>query len=102
CYNDLLRVYLERVEQSHLAADLPDLSLMLEFGVAQVTQVSLIGLGLSRTAAVMLGELITSDDLSEAGALEWLREGVWLEADLPALVKAEVAQLLSLRATSAA
>jgi hypothetical protein len=97
CYNDLLRVYLNEIDRADLAESIPDLGVMLEFGVAQQTQVSMIGLGLSRTSAVMLGDLITADDLTEDGALEWLREGIWRSAALPALVKAEIENLLSMR-----
>jgi hypothetical protein len=97
CYSDLLRVYFSEIDRPDLAESVPDLGVMLEFGVAQQTQVSLIGLGLSRTSAVELGDLITADNLDEEGALRWLREGVWREADLPALVKTEVENLLATR-----
>jgi superfamily II DNA/RNA helicase len=95
CYNDLLRVHLQAIGRVDLIGQLrDDLQLLLEFGVSLPTQVSLIGLGLSRTSAVLLGELITQDDLDEVGALRWLREGIWQSADLPELVRAEVERIL--------
>lgn len=95
CYIDLLKVYLNEINRNDLVESLPDLGIMLEFGVAQQTQVSLIGLGLSRTSAVMIGDLITADDLTEEGALSWLRENPWSETDLPALVKGEIEAVLA-------
>lgn len=47
-----------------------------------------------------LGELITADDLTEAGVIAWLGEGPWRVADLPALVKAEIGCVLALRLTA--
>jgi hypothetical protein len=95
CYTDLLRLYYSEIDRPDLAEALrDDLQLMLEFGVSIPTQVSLIGLGLSRTAAVMLGELITDDNLSERTTLEWLRGGVWRESDLPLLVRSEVEKVI--------
>jgi hypothetical protein len=99
CYTDLLRVHFHAIERPDLAARLrDDLHLMLEFGVSIPTQVSLIGLGLSRTSAVLLGDLITDDQLNEAATLAWLTTGVWREADLPVLVRAEVERVLESQA----
>jgi hypothetical protein len=50
-----------------------------------------------RGSAVELGDLITAADLDEEGALWWLGEDAWREADLPALVKMEVESLLATR-----
>jgi hypothetical protein len=53
--------------------------------------------GRSNRSAVERGDLITADDLDEGGALPGLGEGAWREADLPALVKVEVENLLATR-----
>jgi hypothetical protein len=92
CYRDVLEVHLAEIGRSDLIEQLPDLGVLLELGVSQQTQVSLIGLGLTRTAAVMLADLITADDLTERGALEWIiaNRALWFESDLPALVKREI------------
>jgi hypothetical protein len=51
----------------------------------------------SNYSAVELGDLITADDWDEEGALRWLGEACVAEADLPALVKMEVENLLATR-----
>jgi hypothetical protein len=91
-YRDLLRLHLTAIGRQDLVDLMPDLSVLLELGVGQLTQVSLIGIGLSRTSAVALSELIAADNLNEASALVWIQKNraVWTEADLPALIKREV------------
>lgn len=97
CYCDVLSFYLKEKNRDDLIKQLPDLSVLLEFGVSQKTQVSLIGLGLSRTSTILISELITKDSLNETKSLEWLRENIkiWRDSNLPALVKKEVERVLS-------
>jgi len=94
CYVDLLRVYLQRMDRNDLVERLFELNILLEFGVSQTTQLSLMGLGLSRSSAIALSELITDDSLNEADCLRWLEEQNWMTQDMPALIKREVADLL--------
>ena len=94
CYVDLLRVYLESIERKDLVGRLLSLNILLEFGVSQTTQLSLIGLGLSRSSAIALSEFITDDSLDESECLQWLKENDWMTKDMPALIKQEVANLL--------
>ncbi len=94
CYVGLLRVYLQRIDRQDLVQKLFELNVMLEFGVSQTTQLSLMGLGLSRSSAIALSELITDDSLDEAGCLEWLAEQTWMTQDMPALIKREISELL--------
>ncbi|MHB9038776.1 MAG: DEAD/DEAH box helicase [Armatimonadota bacterium] len=94
CYVDLLRVYLESIGRQDLVAErLFELNVLLEFGVSQQTQLSLMGLGLSRSSAISLSELITDDALDEADCLKWLRENDWMTEDMPALIKREIHDL---------
>lgn len=93
CYVDLLRVYLQRMDRQDLVEQLFELNILLEFGVSQTTQLSLMGLGLSRSSAIALSELITDDSLDEAGCLRWLEEQNWMTQDMPALIKREIADL---------
>jgi hypothetical protein len=94
CYVDLLKVYLERINRQDLVERLFEINILLEFGVSQMTQLSLMGLGLSRYSAIALSELITDDSLDEAGCLKWLEEQNWMTQDMPALIKREIAELL--------
>lgn len=67
CYIDVLRFHLEEIGRSELAARIPRLNVWLEFGTAIQTQLSLIGLGLSRTSAIELSQLIADDNLDVPG-----------------------------------
>lgn len=98
CYIDLLRFHLEIIDRLDLATDLPDLNLMLELGVSRPTQIALISLGLSRTSTIMLSELITDDNLDEAGALRWLSEGMWRQSSLPELVRIDIENVINVHA----
>jgi len=97
CYVDLLRVYLENIERQDLVERLLELNVLLEFGVSQTTQLSFIGLGLSRSSAIAISELIADDSLNESECLQWLRENDWMTQDMPELIKREVANSLATR-----
>jgi hypothetical protein len=60
---------------------------MLEFGVSEDTQVSLISMGLSRTTVVSLLELMPSSDWAVDDCLRWLREQDIELLDGPTLVQ---------------
>ena len=92
CYRDLLRFHLRECGRPELIEEIPDVAILLEFGVSQQTQLALIGLGLSRTSTISLSEIIAADQLSAEMVMEWLRVNgrLWRESDLPALVKKEV------------
>jgi len=95
CYVDLLKVYLEESKREDLIERLLELNILLEFGVSQKTQLSLIGLGLSRSSAITLSEFITDDLLDESECLQWLKENDWMRKDMPALIRREVANLFA-------
>jgi hypothetical protein len=97
CYCEVLRHHLLEVGRDDLADQLPALSVFLELGVSQATQISLVGLGLSRTSTILVSELITSDSLTESQALQWLsdNEDVWKHSSLPTLVRREIERVLA-------
>jgi hypothetical protein len=95
CYCDLLRHFLGLKHRDDLIGRIPDLSMLLEFGVSQGTQMSLIVWGLSRTSAIAVSELIARDGMSLLECDEWLKKGDWRSFALPALVKREVEQVLA-------
>ena len=103
CYCDVLRQHLTEIKRADLLNQLPQLSVFLELGVNQQTQVSLIGLGLSRTSTISVSELITTDSLTEPQALRWLiqNEEIWSHSSLPALVKREIERVLAQHKVSA-
>jgi hypothetical protein len=95
CYLDVLTIHLEQAGKAELAAEMPDLTMMLELGVSRQTELSLMGLGLSRTTAVALSELIVADDLDREGVLAWMADHDLAQFDLAALIKLEVAEVLA-------
>jgi len=99
CYVDLLKAHLERIDRRDLIESLSELKLnvLLEFGVSQHTQLSLISLGLSRSSAIALSELIADTELDEQGCLKWLAENDWMTADMPELIRREIGDLLKER-----
>ena len=96
CYRDLLQVVLLERGRQDLIAEYPDLSIYLEYGVAQETQISLITSGLSRTSTIALSEIIASNSLSKEGVREWLLTNarLWQESSLSPLVKREITAIL--------
>ncbi len=95
CYVDLLRVYLQQIGRDDLIERLLELNILLEFGVSQTTQLSLMGLGLSRSSAIAISEYITGDSLNEAACMQWLKENNWMAEDMPEIIKREITILLS-------
>lgn len=96
CYMDVLRYHLSSIDQLDLISHLPDLNMLLELGVSQVTQMSLLSLGLSRTSAISISEFISSDDMRAEEVLVWLRYQEWETFDIPEIVKREVSKVLAL------
>ena len=72
CYIDILRYYFAQNQKVDLYEQIPELNIWLEFGVSQQTQISLIGLGLSRNTAITLSEFIANDSLSRDECLDWI------------------------------
>lgn len=100
-YSAVLKQALLATDQPELASEVPELETLMEFGVAQTTQMSLIGLGLSRTTAIGISEFIAADDLDREAALDWLiqNRSTWSYASIPNLIKAEVVNLIDRRSS---
>ncbi|MFZ2973293.1 MAG: DEAD/DEAH box helicase [Ferribacterium limneticum] len=90
CYNDLLAHYFLSIDRLDLQKEVTDVSVFLELGLNQKTQLSLVGIGLSRTAAVMLSEIISNDNFSEDECANWLLDYDWQSSDFPNLVQVEI------------
>lgn len=73
-----------------LIDEIPQLNIWLEFGVAQQTQLSLIGIGLSRHTAIMLSEYINNDRMTQKECREWVMSTDLNELDLPPLMAEEI------------
>lgn len=94
CYIDVLRFYLESTGQHKLLEEIPDLSMWLEFGVSQQTQISLIGIGLSRNTAIVISEFIGNDNLSKSEVIVWLRNNDFEKLDISEIIVREIQNVL--------
>lgn len=94
CYIDVLRHHLQQVDRADLVDQVPDVNIWLEFGASQQTQLSMMGLGLSRTTAIALSEFIVDDNLSESEALARISELSIESLGLPLAVQREIMQLV--------
>lgn len=104
CYVDVLAVHLRSIGREDLVGVLPDLTLALEFGVGSRTQLSFLSLGLTRSAALSLAELLRQDfealgmgdeagSLDEDAALAWLLNARLADRGLAKLILREVETL---------
>jgi hypothetical protein len=94
CYVDLLKHFLVNIGREELLIEIMDLNVLLEFGVSQTTQLSLIGLGLSRSTAIALSEIIADTSLNEQECKKWLLLNKWMTDDMAELSKKEILNLL--------
>ncbi|MFH5823119.1 DEAD/DEAH box helicase [Georgenia sp. AZ-5] len=100
CYADIVELVAPRSTDD---PPRPDVTMMLELGVSRPTEVSLMSLGLSRTATIQISEFIADGDMDTAAALEWLDEQDLGSFGLPALVVREATEVVRrarLRATA--
>jgi hypothetical protein len=100
CYQDVLRDQLDASGIDVDETDDPDVVMMLELGVSSGTALSLMTLGLSRTTAIAVADLIADDDMSAEDCRAWLAARDLTGIDLPALVLREVERTVTGRATS--
>lgn len=89
CYLDLLKAHAENVGGDGIG-DFPDITMMLELGVSKITEVSMMALGLSRTATIALSKFINEDQLMPEEVLVWLQRQNIEGLNLPVLVQREV------------
>ncbi len=94
CYNDILSYTLKENGKEELIESIPPLHLYLELGASSQTMINLIGIGLSRTAAGLLSNLITNASMSRDGVLDWLKRVNLNTLDLPNSVKEEIKQVV--------
>jgi len=92
---DVLYFYTRQSGLSDVVRELPNLELWLELGVSVRTQLSLMELGLSRTGAIEVFELMMNDNMDKAETLLWLRSAdPSVLINLPELVKQEISRVL--------
>ncbi|GHV60169.1 hypothetical protein FACS1894182_14970 [Bacteroidia bacterium] len=85
---------MELHNRQDLLANIPQLSLWLEFGVSQKTHLSLLSLGLSRNSVIELTTYITRTEMSKEESLNWLREQNLEQLDLSSIIVEDIKKVL--------
>ncbi len=97
CYSDILRLSMDKCGRSELADEIVDLGTYLEFGASQRTQISLMALGFSRTAAIEISARIAADNFDEERCISFLQDNGWENETFSELVKREIRDVLKTR-----
>lgn len=97
-YVDILKYYFESVGDDVSISKIPQISLWLEFGASKQTQISLMSMGFTRTAAVELSDLMVEEDFDRTQCLSWLRNNNVQALDLPNSIVREIDVVLELMA----
>ena len=90
CYIDILTFFFQQTDQLQLIDEIPQLNIWLEFGVSQQTQLSFIGIGLSRHTAIRLSEYINNDRMTHNECRQWIKSTTLSDLDLPILMVEEI------------
>lgn len=93
CYIDILKFFLQERKEFDLIDNIPDLSLWLEFGVSEETQISLLAIGFSRQTAIILSELIVNSELNKFEVIKWLIDMQLDNYDISPIVKSEIYEI---------
>lgn len=94
CYNDLLSCVLKELHEEQYEASIPPLHLFLELGGSSGTMISLMGMGLSRTAAAQVVPSMISTSMKREEIEAWLKHTNLNALGLPKSVLSEIEQVL--------
>ena len=94
-YVDVLRFFLRSNGKDSLVDQIPNLHIWLELGVSQQTQISLIGLGLTRNTAIVLSEFMANDSLNRDECKTWITKNDVLMLPISSVMKSEVTRLVA-------
>lgn len=94
CYNDLLSYVLRQLHEEKYESSIPPLHLFLELGGSSGTMISLMGMGLSRTAAAQIVPSMISTSMNREEIESWLKHTNIYALGLPQSVLAEIEQVL--------
>ena len=97
CYIDVLKLYLGSKGNLEAIQKIPQLNLWLEFGASKMTQISLMAMGFTRTAALEFSELMVDENYDKSKCLWWFSQNDINSMDLPAGILNEAKKILSLQ-----
>lgn len=90
CYLDLLRHFLKSRGEDELLQSIPNLHMWLEFGASEETQLSLLTLGFSRTAAIQISEIIGQENFTLDKCIDWVRNFHFANTNLAETIQEEI------------
>ena len=97
CYIDILKYYLALKNHNELLEKIPQLNLWLEFGASKTTQISLMSMGFTRTAALEFSDLMVDENFNKKQCIQWFHSNNIHAMDLPAAIIAEADYLMDLQ-----
>lgn len=97
CYTDILQYF---SETQKLDLEVKDVRLWLEFGASNRTQISLMAMGISRTAAIELAGIIPNDSLDETQVTDWISNNPIEQLGLSDLVVSDIKKAVQVSAVS--
>lgn len=97
CYIDVLRYYLITNGKEDAIKDIPPLSLWLEFGASQITQISLMSMGFTRMTALELSELMVDTELDKESCIKWFENNNVHAMDISKTILLEIDKVLELQ-----
>lgn len=98
CYRDILNFFME-LNKVPIEDELENVNIWLELGASQTTQISLMGLGFTRTTAISIADLLKDPDLDGVECLDLLKVVNWEKTTLSPIMKREIIQILTLYVT---
>lgn len=97
CYLDILKYYFELTNNIEAIKKIPQISLWLEFGASKATQISLMSMGFTRTAALELSDLIVAEDYDKVKCMAWFSQNNVHSMDISPTILQEVDKVLTLQ-----
>lgn len=97
CYIDVLKLYLGSKGDYASIDKIPQLNLWLEFGASKTTQISLMAMGFTRTAALEFSDLIVDESFDKEQCIRWFISNNIHAMDLPASIINEAERILGLQ-----
>lgn len=73
------------------------MNLWLEFGASKTTQISLMAMGFTRTAALEFSDLIVDENYNKEQCLHWFQTNNINAMDLPASIINEAGRIIKLQ-----
>jgi superfamily II DNA/RNA helicase len=95
CYRDILNYFLV-LHDLEIDEVLKDVNLWLELGTSELTQISLMGLGFTRTTALIIAEIIVDPNLTAEECIQLLKQINWDKLSLSPIIQREINQFLKL------